>query len=361
MESDDEDKSVIGAARPRDAEEDVFDVAHNSMLRTAAELPMTGRRHAVATADWDGCSYGVAALALQATGGAGETATTAEFAMTVTGSSADEEHLRNSIVQSAIEATWAKANALQDQAIAGATRAAFTEARRAFEIEKAEATRRLEEELRLEAEKANERLWKVAAHEREAAVRAALADQGAELQRVKKELADQQQKAAEELEEAYKSLKAEVSRVLEDQHAANVNAAVQSAWERAGRLQESAVTAAQQEARAEAEAKAEERMKLERLQLGSDMRNTLQNGVSANAEELLASRSEVVELRKQLDVARVTARDAEANAAKSTQTAVKDAMKAMEAVQKASVDRAVARALAKAGIVGAAPDSTDVS
>ena len=39
--------------RLRDLEEDVFDVAHNNLLRTAAELPITGRRLMVNSTDWE--------------------------------------------------------------------------------------------------------------------------------------------------------------------------------------------------------------------------------------------------------------------------------------------------------------------
>ena len=39
--------------RLRDLEEDVFDVAHNNLLRTATELPITGRRLMVNATDWE--------------------------------------------------------------------------------------------------------------------------------------------------------------------------------------------------------------------------------------------------------------------------------------------------------------------
>eukprot|EP00322_Chrysochromulina_rotalis_P018886 CAMPEP_0115856996 /NCGR_PEP_ID=MMETSP0287-20121206/15344_1 /TAXON_ID=412157 /ORGANISM="Chrysochromulina rotalis, Strain UIO044" /LENGTH=380 /DNA_ID=CAMNT_0003311195 /DNA_START=8 /DNA_END=1150 /DNA_ORIENTATION=- len=367
MDSDDEDEqSVIGAARARDAEDDVFDVAHNSMLRTAAELPMTGRRLAVASADWDcGSTPAIEHKGFLASPSqpSGESQEPGKFAMSVT--SSDDRELQAAEMQAAVEATWAKANALQDQAIAGATRAAIAEARKAFEVEKADTIKRVEEELRLEAEKANERLWRVAAKEREAAVKAALADQAVQLELLKKKLAAQKQSAADELEEAYKSLKAEVSRVVEDQHAANVNLAVQAAWERAGRIQETAVANARKEARAEAQAEADERMKLERLQLGTDMRESIQTSVQANEDELKSAKAEVNDLRQQLIKATAAARDAESNAAELSRQSVRDAMKAMESVQQASIDRAVARALATAkasGNAGAAeaPSGADV-
>ena len=59
-------------------------------------------------------------------------------------------------VQVAVKATWAKAAVLQNEAIANAVEEAVADARKEFEIEKANAVRRLEEELRLEAQKANE-------------------------------------------------------------------------------------------------------------------------------------------------------------------------------------------------------------
>ena len=187
----------------------------------------------------------------------------------------------------------------------------------------------------------------MAARERDTAVKASLADQAEELARVKQELIDQREKAAQELEEAYKSLKAEAGRVVEEQHAGNMNLAVQAAWERAGRLQETAVAAARKEAKEQAEKDADERIRLERLQLGAEMRKTLQSSIESHAGDMNKDMEEIKSLRSQLADARAAARSAEANAAKQAQQAVKDAMKAMEQVSKAAQDRAVARALAE--------------
>ena len=72
-------------------------------------------------------------------------------------------------VQAAVQATWAKAAVLQKEAIANAVEVAVADAREEFEIEKADAVRRLEEELRLETQKATEM-----AASKDAAVQAAV-------------------------------------------------------------------------------------------------------------------------------------------------------------------------------------------
>lgn len=367
-------RSMVGAARVRDAEEDIFDVAHNNLLRTATEqVPSTGRRQMLASADWAGASVQPAPskptivpdrFDFRAEPSGSKDAPPTKFAMTV-GGNVDDEIIQNAHMQAAVQATWAKANALQDQAVSAATRAAVAEARRDAEREKKDALQALDQELRNETEKTVRRLWELAAKEREQAVEKAIINQDAELKRVKQELAAQREGAAEELEAAYKTMKAEVGRVLEDQHAANVNLAVQAAWDRAGRLQETAVANARKEAREEAQAEFEERLGMERLQLGSEQRRALESSADAHVEEIKSDKQEIKSLREQLNLmreeleqARASARDAESNAAKQTKQAVQDAMKAMEQVQKASVDRAVARALASAQAAKGSPSTS---
>lgn len=346
-------ESMVGEARVRDAEEDVFDVAQNSMFRTAVELPTAAhRRTAASSTTWEDDETppapGRSLQRLQISGG--ETASkgsTLASSPSCGTSAAEERDAVAAQIRDAVQATWAKANAIQEQAVAAAMRTAREDIRKELQADHAHAMKQQEESLKLEAENANRRLWEMAARERDTAVKAALADQAEELARVKQELIDQREKAAQELEEAYKSLKAEAGRVVEEQHAVNMNLAVQAAWERAGRLQETAVAAARKEAKEQAEKDADERIRLERLQLGAEMRKTLQSSIESHAGDMNKDMEEIKSLRSQLADARAAARSAEANAAKQAQQAVKDAMKAMEQVSKAAQDRAVARALAE--------------
>ena len=260
-------------------------------------------------------------------------------------------------MQAAVQATWAKANTLQEQAVNSAVRASVQEAREQAAREKSAALKEQEEELRAEAEKANRRLWEIAAREKEVAIRKATEETAAEVKSLKAELERQREKAAEELEDAYHSLKGEVAHVLEEQHSANMNMAVQAAWERAGRLEANAVAAARKEVRAEVETEWEKRLALERLGKGEGLRKSLGEAVKANADEMQTAKDEVRRLRQEveklkheLDAERVAARDAESKAAKQQQQAVAAAVKAVEDVAKGAQERAIARALAAAGV-----------
>ena len=110
--------SSARVTRLRDLEEDVFDVAHNNLLRTAAELPITGRRQMVHSADWDASNSPTKEV------GKGANASTA---LVCKSDSADDPGRTQ--VQTAVQATWEKANALQEQAVNSAVRAAVREAR----------------------------------------------------------------------------------------------------------------------------------------------------------------------------------------------------------------------------------------
>merc|ERR1719238_2131307 len=100
--------SSRGASRLRDLEDDVFDVAHNNLLRTATELPVTGRRQMVNSADWT-ATGGPVADKDKASGGAGASTTL----VCTNDGEADNPHRAQ--VQSAVQATWEKANQLQEQ------------------------------------------------------------------------------------------------------------------------------------------------------------------------------------------------------------------------------------------------------
>lgn len=325
------------------ADEDVFDVAHNNLMRSAAELPITSRRQIVNAVDWEESKQSPSRTAA---GGATSTALVRND---------DEANSIRTKVQDAVQATWDKANALQEIAIKDAVSSALREARELAAREKSAALKAQDDELRLEAEKANRRLWEIAAREKEVAVAKALEDQAEELKRLKRELEQQTERSAVDLEDAYHSMKGEVGRVLEEQHSVNVNMAVQAAWESAARLEETAVATARREARAAADSEWEKRLALERLERGEEMRKSVAEAVKANADDLESAkeearrlRQETERLRHELETERLAAREAEAAAAKTQQAAVNEAVKAFEAVAKSSQDRAVERAVARA-------------
>ena len=335
--------SSARVTRLRDLEEDVFDVAHNNLLRTAAELPITGRRQIVHSADWDASSSPTREV------GKGANASTA---LVLKSESGDEPSRTQ--VQSAVQATWEKANALQEQAVNSAVRAAVREAHDQADRELSAALKTQEEELRAEAEQANRRLWEIAAREKEAAIAKAIEDQVEECKNLRKEIDNQRERTAEELENTYHSLKSEVGRVLEEQHTTNINMAVQAAWERAARLEETAVANARKEAKAEAERDWEKRMALEQHEGGEKLRKSVTEAQQAstdelqsNREELRSMRQEMDRLKQELEREQLTAREAESKAAKQQQQAVEAAVKAVEAVAKGAQERAVAKAVAE--------------
>ena len=321
--------------RLRDLEEDVFDVAHNNLLRTATELPITGRRLMVNATDWEAKPEE-----------AGQSAEGTKVLMCAD-TTADTNGEQLTQVQAAVQATWAKANALQEQAVSSAVKAAVREAKADAAREKEVELRTQEEELRADFEKANRRLWEIAARDQEVAIQKAIADEAAEVKSLKAELVQQQKKAAEELEEAYRSLKGEATRVVEDQHAHNVNTAVQAAWEAAGRIEAAAVAAARKETKAEIEGECEKRMAAERLERDEKMRKSIAEAVQASADEMQSNKEEVQRLRQEVErlqeelkSERKAARDAEAKAAEKQKMAVAQAVKMVEEVAAKRIARA---------------------
>lgn len=340
-------KAKAPAPRIADWDEDVFDVADNNLLR---QSDLSNKRGGLgkpqnANIDWDDGTRLQAKLQAKSC----TSVVTATNSLAITASAhSDDDHGTASHVQAAIAATWVKANALQDQAIATAVRAAVKEATEAAERERAAALRDQELLLQQEAEKATRRLWETAAREREVAIQQALQEQAAEVLSLRKALEQQKEEASKQMEQAYSELKLKAARDLEDQHSININAAVQAAWESAGRLQAAAVAQARKEAKDEAEREASDRMKLERLQLGADMRKTVQTNLQQSAEAMQHDKDELRKLRQELTQLKAELQGAEAKAAKQQQQAVKDAMQAMEEVAQESQKRAVARALAAA-------------
>jgi len=315
-------------SRVRDLEEDVFDVAHNSLLRTAAELPRKPTQPV-----WE------------------DEDDTPVRALTM-GGGALQAHTEDS-VRAAVQATWEKANELQEQAVTGAARSAVRQAREQCAKQQAEALYEQEIKLKHEAEEATKRLWVMAARERDAAIQKALEEQGTEVEALKQELARQKAKAAASLEEAYITLKDEARRDVEAQHVTDVNLAVQAAWESAGRLQDTAVVAARKQASAETQRELEEKFALERLKMGTEARRAVEASSESITQDALRDKEEITRLRRELEqmrdelaYERQAARDAEGKAASKQQQAVHEAMKAVQQINQANQERSAVRALA---------------
>jgi len=347
-------KGAAPTTRLRDLEEDVFDVAHNNLLRTAADLPVTSRRQMVNSTDWDQSSPSPSSPSRGAS---------SSTAMVCASDDVDPD-VRTKM-QSVVQDTWEKANKMQEQAIQAAVRTALREAHEKAAVDKQAALKSLEDQLRAEAEKANRRLWEIAARERDAAIVVAIKEENDEVKRLKSEIEKQKERAAAELDEQYQSVKGSMGKVLEEQHTADVNQAVQATWDSARRLEATAIAAARKDARAEADKEWEEKFKLERLERGDELRKSVADAVKATAEEmastkeeLLKVRSEAETLKQELARERVAAREAESRAAKQQQAAVAEAVKAVEAIAKSSQERAITRALAAAGV---APKAVDAS
>ena len=347
--------SASSGSRSRfgDFEDDVFDVAHNTLLRSSAEQQSAVRKaksNLPVTLDWeDDDGPKVKAITMKSHHGAASASKSImpSTALVVTPEDAtDEDHLTAASIRAAVDKTWAKANALQDQAVAAAVKAAIKDLEENAKKDKEKALAELEAKLHEDAEQATRRLWEIAHREQAAAIAKALEEQAAEVARLKEELAQQEKKAADALEKAYLSMKEEARRAVEEQNTQTLNATVQATWDAAARMEQTAVAAARKEARAEAEREFDERIKLERMHLNTETRQTLQSGAQAQADELSRNREEMHRLRQELERERAAARDAEAKAAKQQQAAVKEAMAAVEKVAKANEERAVARALA---------------
>lgn len=312
------------SSRVRDLEEDVFDVAHNSLLRSAAELP---RKPAPVWEDEDDAP---------------------PRALTMVGGASPGDNVR-----AAVEATWEKANELQEQAVTGATRSAVRQAKEQSAKEHAEALREQELQLKHQAEEATKRLWVMASRERDVAVQKALEEQGVEVEALKQEVARQKAKAASSLEEAYITLKDEARRDVEAQHVTDVNMAVQAAWESAGRLQDAAVAAARKQAAAETQRELDEKFALERLKLGTEARRAVEVSADSITQDAQRDKEEISRLRRELEQARdelayerQAARNAEGKAAAKQQEAVQQAMKAVQQISLANQERSAVRALA---------------
>eukprot|EP00966_Prymnesium_polylepis_P296218 6842692-Prymnesium_polylepis.1 len=162
-------------ARLRDAEDDIFDVAHNEMLRHAAPTTV---HLASAGASPSRPDAGGQPRVLKMDDDEHEPPPPVE-AEPSPGGLSDAEHLRVAEIQAAVDATWAKANAMQEQAVEAAVRAAVAAERRRMAPEQAKALAAQEEELKLKAEVTLRQAWDSMATEKEKAVADALLAQAA--------------------------------------------------------------------------------------------------------------------------------------------------------------------------------------
>lgn len=261
-------------ARTRDLDVDVFDVANNAMLRNKVVDQYGNSSRAALRAEWD--------------------EGTNHRSLITTPESMDKEALAETEreeVRNAVDAVWAKADKLKEQAVAAASITSTRTLREQLEAEKKAELEELEARLRSEAEEAIGKIWETANREKARAVEEALQQYAEE----KAELARTREREKKELDEAYKTLKGEIARVLEKQHAKNLTEAVNTAWERATRQEELAVAQAIERTRAELLKEQEETIGKERLNVRAEARRTIAECQEAHAEE---RRSDQAELKK---------------------------------------------------------------
>ena len=314
-------------SRARDLEEDIFDVAHNTMLRSKVVDHYSGNTssRAALRQEWDG--------------GVGERG------IVPTPESMDKEaksETEREEVRRAVDATWVSAQKMQEQAAATASSTSVRVARDQHEAEMKLSLQEQETRLRTEAEEAICKVWETAEREKVKAVEDALAKYAEE----KAAIAGTREKEKEDLNEAYQALKGEVGRVLEKQHAKNLTDAVNTTWERAAVQEEKAVLQAIARVKEELRKDVEEQLGTERMQLRAEARRTIADHQEELVETTKADKAEIKRLREQLVEAEATADVAERKAAAEQQKAVRDAVEAVEQIGKASQARAVEAAMA---------------
>ena len=209
-------------------------------------------------------------------------------------------------VRKAVDATWASAKKMQEQAVATAASTSVRLARDQYEAELKLALQEQEARLRAEAEEAISKIWETAKREKTKAVEDALAQYAEE----KAALSGTREKEKADLDAAYQALKGEVSRVLEAQHAKNLTDAVNTTWERAAVQEEKAVAQAVERVKQELRIELEEQLGTERMQLRAEARRTIAEHEEALAESTKADKAEIRWLREQLAEAKSAAQDA---------------------------------------------------
>lgn len=320
-------RPATAGSRARDLEEDIFDVAHNTMLRCKVVDHHSGHTssRAAAREEWD---EGIG-----------------ERSVVPTPESMDKEaktETEREEVRKAVDATWASAQKMQEQAVATASSTSVRVARDQYETELKLSLHEQEARLRAEAEEAISKIWETAEREKVKAVEDALAKYAEE----KAAISGAREKEKTDLDEAYQALKGEVSRVLEKQHAKNLTDAVNTTWERAAVQEEKAVAQAIERVKQELRIGLEEQLGTERMQLRAEARRTIAEHEEALAETTKTDKAEIKRLREQLTEAKSTAEEAVRKAAAEQQKAVRDAVEAVEQIAKASQARAVEAAMA---------------
>lgn len=321
------------AVRTRDLEDDVFDVAHNSMLRHAMPSLVHRTSSSSTPESRPPVQEAPRKLMLDDDGNA----TSSAYALRAL---TDAEQLRISEIQAAVDATWTKANEMQGQAIDAAVRSAVHHERERLEMEHKRQLEKLAEERKLEVEQVKRHTWQCSYKDRDRAVAEALQAQANELEQAKQDMVDLRERTAAELATAYQKLKEEAAEAVRLEHASNITSAVQHTWDKANRQQEVAVAAARAAGAEEARKEAEDRFAAERVELKAEHRRALQSKGEAQAEMGRSERAELKALRDEISALRTAARDAEAKAAAEQQKAVLQAVRAAEEIaRKASLER----------------------
>ncbi|KAL3918725.1 MAG: hypothetical protein SGPRY_005903 [Prymnesium sp.] len=311
----------------RSLDDDIFDMAHNSMLRKS--MP-TNAHLKIAESPEQKLLPPPRELRLDDDIDQGKLV-----------ARSDTDQLRVAEIQDAVDATWAKANAMQKQAVEVAARTAAQEERQRLLEEHSRVLAQFEEKARYEIEKAKRQTWESSSKEKEKAIAEALEAQAEALLAAQKEAVEIRERTAAELSDAYTRVKESVSKDLRMEHTTNITAAVQNSWETANRQLEAAVAAARAEAAEEARQCAETRFAAERAELRAEHRKALQQKEDAYIETSRAEKAELKALRDEVGALRAAARDAERKAALQQSKAVMEAVRVAEdiAARKALIER----------------------
>lgn len=145
-------------ARARDLDDDIFDVAHNALLRTKVVEQHNGHSsgRAAVRAEWDDGLPSKNVVTPESMEKAGRAET------------------ERAEVQQAVDTTWAKSAELQEQAVAAARVTTGREMRERHERELREKLQEQETRLRYEADEALKKIWETANREQDRAVQEAL-------------------------------------------------------------------------------------------------------------------------------------------------------------------------------------------
>jgi len=316
------DKPSGKAASSGDGDDDVFDRAVNGMLRST-QVSQLQPRLAAATLATD--------------------FTVGEVAVCDVSDTASSEP---GDVRKAVSDTWRKADAIKDLAVESAVKSAIAKVREEYDKEYAVKVAELKDQIRCEVEEARRRIWERATKEQERAIEAALTAQAAALRRAEQELEDERARAAKERTILMESAKDVLRTEVAEEHANEMNQAIQALWDSARIQQESAVAVAVAATQKQERKYAEEMTARERMTIRAEARRTIQESDESQASTISALKAEnrkireqVSELTAELDVARHAVREAEYKAAQEQHRAVREAVQATEEVYKSLASR----------------------